>query len=195
MIAGMIAALCFCGGYFVGFYSGHSTVAPIDSGAVTALPAQLPTDPHELGRVLYGSLCIACHQGNGLGVARQVPPLAGSEWVLGSDARLKRILLGGVNGPMHVGTNVFNNVMVPMGDRWDDAKIAAVLSFIRTQWGNTGAAISPESVAATRARTASRFPLWNEQDLLAVQSDDSGPAAASLPSTQPSTQPAGLPSR
>jgi mono/diheme cytochrome c family protein len=183
----MLTALAFCGGYFVGFYSNHSTVAPIDSGAITALPAQLPTDPRELGRVLYGSLCIACHQASGLGVTRQVPPLAGSEWVLGSDARLKRILLGGLSGPIHVGANMFNNVMPPMGDRWDDAKIAAVLNFIRTQWGNSGAPISPESVAATRARTSARFPLWNEPDLLGVQSDD-------LPSV-PTTQPASLPSK
>jgi mono/diheme cytochrome c family protein len=184
-IAGMLAALCFCAGYFVGFYAGRPTTGAVDQTGVTPLPAQLPTDPHELGRVLYGSLCIACHQGNGLGVPRQVPPLEGSEWVLGSDARLKRILLGGVSGPIHVGGNVFNNVMPPMGDRWDDTKVAAVLSFIRTQWGNNGATISPDSVAVTRAKTAGRFPLWNEPDLLAVQNDDTAPATATTQSAAP----------
>ena len=38
--------------------------------------------------VLSGGLCFTCHQPNGLGLAGQFPPLAGSDWKLWRYERL-----------------------------------------------------------------------------------------------------------
>src|SRR5690242_20701281 len=50
------------------------------------------------GEVIYGTVCIACHQATGLGSPGQYPPLAGSEWVQGSSNRVVRIPLLGLTG-------------------------------------------------------------------------------------------------
>ena len=42
-------------------------------------------DPIEAGKKLYAQVCVACHQVAGNGLAGLYPPLAGSEWVTGSE--------------------------------------------------------------------------------------------------------------
>src|SRR5436305_1463336 len=52
----------------------------------------------EAGETIYELTCTACHQYHGLGLESLAPPLAGSEWVLGSEERLIRIVLQGLRG-------------------------------------------------------------------------------------------------
>jgi nitrite reductase (NO-forming) len=48
-----------------------------------------------------------------------------------------------------VNGTTYNSVMPPMAFLTDD-EIASALSFARSAWGNTGAAIKPEQVAKAR---------------------------------------------
>ena len=50
------------------------------------------------GKAIFSTLCAACHQSSGLGQDGLAPPLADSEWVLGPESRLIRIVLQGVRG-------------------------------------------------------------------------------------------------
>lgn len=119
---------------------------------VGARPATSRVD----GAALYASLCVACHQAGGQGLPGVFPPLAGSEWVLGSPRTAALILLHGVSGPLQVKGSDYNGAMPPFGKQLGDAEIAAVLSHIRSQWGNTAAAVTAQDVASARESSADR---------------------------------------
>ena len=122
----------------------------------------------QMGKKVFDTTCIACHQANGLGVPGQYPPLVGSEWALGSEARAIRIVLHGLNGPLTVKGVEFNNVMAPLGAALKDEQIANVLSYVRASWGNAAPEVSPEAVAKVRAETASRATFWTAAELLKI---------------------------
>jgi mono/diheme cytochrome c family protein len=111
------------------------------------------------GAALYASLCVACHQANGQGLPGVFPPLAGSEWVQGKDSTTSAILLHGINGALTVKGSTYNGAMPAFKDQLSDEQIAAVLTHVRSQWGNQAAPVSAETVAQAReahkARTAS----------------------------------------
>jgi len=111
-----------------------------------------------LGKQTFNTVgCVACHQSTGQGVAGQFPPLAGSDWLLGEGPnRIIRIVLNGFSGPVQVSGAQFNNTMLPFKDVLDDEKIAAVLTYVRSEWGNKGAPVTPEQVKKIRAVAASR---------------------------------------
>jgi mono/diheme cytochrome c family protein len=54
------------------------------------------------------------------------------------------------------------------GYNWSDEKIAAVLTYIRQEWGNTAGPISTELVAAIRAKEGDRKE-WSADELLKIQ--------------------------
>lgn len=107
------------------------------------------------GSVVYAGNCVACHQANGAGLTGVFPPLAGSRWVLENDARLVQILLHGIQGEMVVMGETYNGVM-PAFPQLSDAELAAVLTYIRTSWGNDGSRITADQIAAGRDRFPGR---------------------------------------
>lgn len=124
------------------------------------------------GAAVYAARCAACHQANGAGVPGVFPPLAGSEWVLGSPKTLAALVLHGLTGPITVKGQSYSGAMPAFGAQLSDAEIAAVLSHVRTQWG---ASISPASavdaalVAQVRQATAERkTPFNGEAELKAL---------------------------
>jgi mono/diheme cytochrome c family protein len=58
--------------------------------------------------------------------------------------------------------------MVPWKDLLSDAQIAAVLSFIRSEWGNKAPRVTPEQVKMIRDKTATRKQHWTAQELLQI---------------------------
>ena len=142
--------------------TGHST-----SGVVAVAKAE----PMALGKKSYEQVCITCHQPTGLGLPGTYPPLAGSEWVNGSEERMIRIVLYGLKGVVHVKGNEFNAAAMPAvgkvvgsGYNWSDEKIAAVLTYVRGSFGNTSSAITPEQVAAIHGKEGDRKE-WSEEEL------------------------------
>lgn len=106
------------------------------------------------GAAVFQSRCVACHQATGQGLPGVFPPLAASEWVNGKDTRLAAIVLRGVNGKLTVKGTAYNGAMPPFADQLGDAELAAVLTHVRSQWGNTSPPVTAETVAAVRAETA-----------------------------------------
>ncbi len=139
-------------------YSEHANRAKPGATAVVALSRA------QLGKRVFDTTCIACHQANGLGVPGQYPPLAGSEWVNGNESRIIRIVLHGLNGPLKVGDKEYNNVMAPLGSLKDD-QIANVISYVRASFGNNAPEVTPEAVAKVRAETAGRNTFWTAAEL------------------------------
>ena len=113
------------------------------------------------GAAVYTARCSACHQATGAGVPGAFPPLAASDWVKGADNPLIDIVLHGIQGSLKVGGTAYSGAMPGLKAQLSDAEIAAVISHIRTQWGNSGAAITADNVKARRAATASRTAPFN----------------------------------
>ena len=141
-------------------------------GPAAAAPKAL--DPVALGKRQFQAACVTCHQVNGLGVPGAFPPLAGSEWANGSEQRTIRIVLHGLGGEVKVGSAVFNGAMPSFGKvpgsgyNWRDDQIAAVLTYIRQEWGNKAGPIAPEQVSAIRTQEAARAKPWTAAELLAI---------------------------
>lgn len=122
------------------------------------------------GAAVYAARCAACHQANGAGLPGAFPPLAGSEWVTGKGSTLAAIVLHGIGGPLTVKGQRYDGAMPAFQQQLQDSEIAAVLTYIRGQWGNAGAALSPELVATVRRDTAARTTPFNgDSELLPLQ--------------------------
>jgi mono/diheme cytochrome c family protein len=122
------------------------------------------------GAAVYASMCVACHQANGAGVPGVFPPLAGSEWVNGRDTTVAAIVLRGVEGPLTVRGVRYNAQMPSFRDRLDDAQIAALLTHLRSSWGNASPPVSAATVAALRAEQATTpAPFAGDQELLPLR--------------------------
>jgi mono/diheme cytochrome c family protein len=122
---------------------------------------------YDLGRQLFAGTCAACHQPTGLGQPGLAPPLADSEWVLGPEQRLARILLQGAEGPITVAGIGFDSSM-PSWAAFDDNQLAGILTFIRRSWENAAPPVEPEAIAAVRAGTAKRQRAWTAAELSAI---------------------------
>ncbi len=101
------------------------------------------------GGKVYSIYCSACHQRNGLGDSQRFPPLAGSEWVTGDKKKLITVLLKGLEGPIDVKGQSYNNAM-PQHSFLKDEDIAEVLTHIRQNFGNTSDAVSASEVNEVR---------------------------------------------
>lgn len=130
-----------------------------------------------LGKTTYMMTCVACHQPTGAGLPMVFPPLTKSPYVSGSPERLAAIILKGNAGPFTVDGKPYNNIMVPQEPTLDDTKIAAVMTYVRANFGNTGGPVTAELVAATRKKFLDRKTPWTQAELDAWK-DDAAPAPA-----------------
>lgn len=120
------------------------------------------------GEELYGQACLACHQPAGEGLPGVYPPLAASDWVSGDPARLIKVILHGLEGPIDVGGEPFRppvaTPMPPFAGLRDD-EIAELSSYLRRSFGNHASEISAELVKTVRAATAARNAPWTAAEL------------------------------
>ena len=92
----------------------------------------------EDGGDLFQQNCSACHQPKGEGVPGAFPPLAGNKFVQGDP-----------KGPAYVVTHGRGGMPNFSGDL-DDNQISAILTYVRTSWGNAAGPLPPATVAAVR---------------------------------------------
>ena len=79
------------------------------------------------------------------------PPLKATEWVDGDTERLIRIVLYGLSGPIEVDGEQYDQVMAA-SDFLSDEEVAAVLTYVRSEFGKHGSPISPAEVAVERRK-------------------------------------------
>ena len=110
------------------------------------------------GAELYKNVCSGCHQPDGRGKEKMAPPLVESRYTTGPDGgAAARILLAGKEGPI--------GLMPPLGGALSDDQIASVLTYVRREWGNTGAPVSVEDVQEVRGLTKTRTRPWTDAEL------------------------------
>ena len=119
------------------------------------------------GKKLYLRNCIACHQADGMGLPGAFPPLVGSQWVRGEPDRMVAIMLNGLSGSIEVAGNTYNSIMTPFSAMLDDAQVAAIATFVRTNpdWGNNADSVSTEKAAEIRA-AHERTKIWQADEIL-----------------------------
>jgi mono/diheme cytochrome c family protein len=138
-----------------------AAAATLFAGAVRAQDdAQLA-----LGKTTYMTICIACHQPTGAGLPMVFPPLTKSPYVNGPAERFAAIILKGNIGAFTVDGKPFNNVMPPQEAMLTDEKIAAVMTFVRANFGNTPAPVTADVVAAARKKFVDRKTSWTQPEL------------------------------
>jgi len=125
--------------------------------ALSQRPAEAPAPPipmspqtAERGAKLYEQHCAQCHGPRGEGIAGAYPALAGNRAVtMPQTANLVQIVLNGGFAPATAG-NPRPFGMPPYATALGDADLAAVLSHIRSSWGNRAAPVSELAVSRQR---------------------------------------------
>ncbi len=87
------------------------------------------------GQQLYASYCSNCHQEDGKGLARLIPPLAKSDYLLQDAGRTVCLIKNGAAGQMVVNGVVYNQKM-PANPSLKNIEIAQIITFINNSWGN-----------------------------------------------------------
>ncbi len=101
-----------------------------------------------LGKAQYEKNCVMCHQANGAGLPPSFPALKKSRIVTGAPDAAIAFVLSGVPG----------TAMQAFGEQLDDQNIAAIMTYIRSAWGNSdlvkqqkySTVIQPKDVAKVR---------------------------------------------
>ncbi|WP_415767791.1 c-type cytochrome [Paraburkholderia sp. J69-1] len=104
-----------------------------------------------LGQKIYEAQCAVCHATQGQGKLPHFPPLANNQSIQMNSAvnPIRMVLNGGyapgtIKNPMPYG-------MPPFAQSLSDEEVAAVVTYIRTAWGNHGAPVSVKEVNALRS--------------------------------------------
>jgi len=93
-----------------------------------------PAQANEDGAALFRANCAECHQANGQGIANVYPALAGNETVLGSGLDVALVM------------NIGRGEMPSFAGVLSSAEMAAIINYVRTSWGNSGAPVSAEAI-------------------------------------------------
>lgn len=126
----------------------------------TLVAATGPGGPVD-GAQVYAARCVACHQATGKGLPGVFPPLAGSSWVTGDADTVLQIALRGLTGPIEVLGATYDGAMPAFAEQLSDEELAAVLTHVRSQWGNAAAPIDAAAAKAARLRSADRDKPWH----------------------------------
>jgi mono/diheme cytochrome c family protein len=117
---------------------------PRDSEPPPTSQARL-VDPRamELGRTTYAKQCAVCHGEEGKGQPPAFPPLAGNQSItMHSPVNSIRMVLNGGYAPgTHKNARPYG--MPPFTHILDDDQVAAVVTYIRVAWGNSGTPVTP----------------------------------------------------
>ena len=134
--------------------------------ALVSLTTSLPAQD---GGQLYALYCAACHAPDGKGATGGAfPPLEKSQWLAGDGKRSISIVLKGLHGPVEVNGKAYNLEMPPQGGALSDEVIAAILTHVRSSWGNNEGKIEPELVKSVRSDLATRDKPWTAPEILGL---------------------------
>jgi mono/diheme cytochrome c family protein len=102
------------------------------------------------GAAIYADSCSACHQSDGTGVPRMFPPLAHNANVQSKDpTSVVRVILEGAQ-TVPTDARPTPSTMPAFDWKLSDEQIAAVATYVRTNWGNNAPPVSADKVKSLR---------------------------------------------
>jgi mono/diheme cytochrome c family protein len=154
---------------------GEQTITPPkprQNGPFNA--TELNKDQKEIlarGELVFAELCSQCHGNDGMGKSMGnnkllAPALAGSFRIQSHPEYAVRVLLHGLDGAVD-GKNYAGGMMQPMKEQ-SDQWISDVVSYIRNGLSNDASFVSPQQVAAIRAKTAKQAAMYKYEALMKV---------------------------
>lgn len=97
------------------------------------------------GKRLYKQHCSNCHQTDGTGLGRLIPPLKDSDYMQASIANTVCIIKHGVKGEIIVNGVAYNHAM-PANPQLKNLEIAEITTYILNSWGNDGGFVKVQDV-------------------------------------------------
>jgi nitrite reductase (NO-forming) len=126
-----------------------SAIQTIPQLATQQPPAANKDERIVRGKIIYNTVCFACHQPEGQGIPKAFPPLAKSDFLNADPKRAISTVLHGLQGKVTVNGETFESIMPQLG--LNDEQVANALTFVYSQWGNNGIEVHPDSVKEVRA--------------------------------------------
>jgi mono/diheme cytochrome c family protein len=105
------------------------------------------------GGKLFTANCALCHQANGSGAPTVYPALMGDPLVAGDPDTLIKIVLIGPTKVLPANRPKYTGVMTPITGL-SDAKIAALLTYVRDKFGKGASAVTEDEVTKVKASLA-----------------------------------------
>ncbi|MDX1410131.1 MAG: cytochrome c [Saprospiraceae bacterium] len=96
------------------------------------------------GENLYQAYCANCHMDDGTGLARLIPPLAGSDG-LSDITRTACVIARGAEGGTVVNGVTYSEPM-PSFSNLTAVEISNIINYLHTAWGNTLPPVNPSQV-------------------------------------------------
>ncbi len=123
---------------------GTPTVAsPAPATGGVAAPAAAGQN----GAPVYATNCASCHGASGAGTPNAIPPFAGNPDMNGDATGIIHTVLYGRSDALKIGATTYNGMMPPWKGQLSNADVAAVVTYIRSSWGNKGSAVTAAQVA------------------------------------------------
>jgi cbb3-type cytochrome c oxidase subunit III len=116
------------------------------SASAPALAATAPVD----GKAIFATNCSSCHASAGQGAPGLAPPLAKNPYVTGDPKKVCLTVLHGMTGKIVVHGTSYDGQMPPWKDALSNAEIAAVVSYVRTSWGNKASKVTEKQVKSLK---------------------------------------------
>jgi mono/diheme cytochrome c family protein len=127
---------------------------PSRAGAAQAAPPVPAAESSlltSLGKDVYEAHCATCHGSDGKGMPPAYPPLANNQSIemISAVNPIRMVLNGGF--PPGTAENPRPYGMPPFAQTLSDDQVAAVVTYIRTAWGNHSAPVTAQDANALRA--------------------------------------------
>ena len=132
-----------------GAENSSSSSARQDTEVHAAEVAKAAAGDMSAGEKGYKTHCQSCHQADGSGLRGAFPPLAGNDNIMGNTEYVIENVLAGRQGELTVNGVTYNGVM-PAMSYLSDQEVADIVTFVLNSWGNDGATITTDQVAAQR---------------------------------------------
>jgi cbb3-type cytochrome c oxidase subunit III len=123
-----------------------SSTSTSSSATATSAPAKSTTAAN--GAAVFNTNCASCHQSDGKGGVT-APTLAGNALVTGTASKVIHIVKNGLTGSVQVNGKTYNGIMPAWKGVLSNDDIAAVITYIRSSWGNKASAVTSAQVASS----------------------------------------------
>lgn len=98
-----------------------------------------------IGKTIYENTCANCHQSNGEGLGKLIPPLQGSDYFRASLHRTIWIIKNGQKGEIEVNGQKYDQTMPP-NPQLTPLEIAQISTYLYNIWGMNQGVISSSDV-------------------------------------------------
>lgn len=103
------------------------------------------------GKDLYELHCQSCHQSDGSGLGRLIPPISQSTYLANAKKSASCIVKYGLKGPWEVDSIAYNGVM-PSNNQLTNLEIAEIITFVGNTWENKIGLVSSGDVESALSK-------------------------------------------